>query len=67
MNLSWATAKNWLSVAASAFVGGAAGYLQANMTEGFTGAMPWRSIEIGAAVAGIIAVAHLAQVPKQGG
>lgn len=63
MNLSWIGLRNWLSVAGATFAGGAAGYLQANMTAGFTGALPWKQIGLGAAMAGLVAIAHLAQVP----
>ena len=62
-SVSWAKLENWLSVAGSAFVGAGIGYVQADLTQAITGAMPWKQIVIGAVAAGAIAVAHLAQVP----
>ena len=63
MTLSWVTLRNWLSVGGSVFAGGAIGYLQANLSAGFTGALPWKQIAIGAGMAGLVAVVHLAQIP----
>jgi hypothetical protein len=61
--LGWATFGNWLSVGAATFAGGAVGYLQASLVSDLASGVPWRSIAIGAVAAGVIAVAHLAQVP----
>ncbi len=65
MKLSWTTLENWLSVAGMTALGGAVGYLQANMTAGLTGQVPWKQIAVGALLAGTAAVVHLAQVPPQ--
>jgi formate/nitrite transporter FocA (FNT family) len=54
--------KHWLSVAASAFVGGAGTYLAAHMTSGIpTTAQGVEAFVGGACVAGLIAVVHLFQ------
>jgi len=66
MKLSWTTLENWLSLAGATFLGGAVGYLQADLTPGAlaSGAIPWKQVIIGAILTGAVAVAHLAQVPQ---
>lgn len=62
MSLRWTTWKNWLSVAVWTFIGGAAMYL--SVADADTVLTHWKRFAIGAALAGVIAVAHLGQIPK---
>jgi hypothetical protein len=63
-SLKWTSIENWLSVIGATFVGGATGYVEANLQAGLSGATPWKQIAIGAGVMGVVAVVHLAQIPK---
>lgn len=63
-SLKWTSVENWLSVIGATFVGGATGYVEANLSAGLSGATPWKQIVIGAGVMGVIALIHLAQIPK---
>ena len=52
--------KNWLSTLGSAFVGGSTTFLAANITAGIpTTAQGVETFAAGAAVAGLVAIAHL--------
>ncbi len=62
-SLSWTTARHWLSVAGSVFIGGAAGYVQALLTAGKLTSLPYKQIAIGAVLAGLLAIGHLGQIP----
>lgn len=55
--------KNWISVVASSFAGGSLGWLDAHVQAMPTTGHQLAAVAAGAAVAGLIAVAHLFQTP----
>lgn len=61
MSLSWTSAKHWLSVAATAFIGAAVGYESSHFVQITSG--QWKLALVGGALAGVAAVVHLAQIP----